>query len=189
MDDRIRLDKEVFRALSSETRINILKSLDQRRKTLNELSGQLGLSPSTVKEHLQLLVETGLIELKDDGHKWKYYELSRLGKRILKPGERNVWMILSIAVAAFLGVLYNTVVRHGPAGLRINDIPPVAAPGIPYLPEAAADISGIAGQAAATAGPPLPLLNAVLMTLFAGIALLCLARIINRRRSGIISNR
>jgi DNA-binding transcriptional ArsR family regulator len=82
-EEKITLDREAFRSLASGTRISILKSLDQRRKMLTELAKELDMSPSTVKEHMDSLRKAGLVILKDDGHKWKYYELTRNGKNIL----------------------------------------------------------------------------------------------------------
>ena len=97
MDEKITLDKSTFKALASDTRINILKSLKSRRKTLTELSKVLGMSPSSVKEHTDSLVSAGLIMQKDDGHKWKYYELTPKGKSIGSPSETKIWIVLAIS--------------------------------------------------------------------------------------------
>ena len=102
-EEKITLDKKTFKTLASETRVNILKSLDRRRKTLSELSKELKLSVSTVKEHMDSLIDAELVKLKDDGHKWKYYELTRKGYRILHPGETKIWILLSVSA---LGVIY-----------------------------------------------------------------------------------
>ncbi len=45
MEDKITLDRESFRTLASKTRVDILKSLDRRRKMLAELSRQFRMSP------------------------------------------------------------------------------------------------------------------------------------------------
>jgi DNA-binding transcriptional ArsR family regulator len=101
-EERITLDKDVFRTLASGTKVDILKSLDNRRKTLSELSKQLGMSVSTVKEHLDNMVRVGLIVQIDDGHKWKYYELTKKGKDILHPEDKKIWILLGISV---LGII------------------------------------------------------------------------------------
>jgi DNA-binding transcriptional ArsR family regulator len=106
-EEKITLDKETFKSLASETRISILKALLVRRKTLSEISKQFKMSPSTIKEHMDNLVKAGLIEQKDEGHKWKYYELTKKGKGVLFPGERNIWVMLSIGVLGMLGVGYS----------------------------------------------------------------------------------
>ncbi len=97
-EEKITLDKEVFKTLASGTRVDILKSLDSRRKTLSELSKQLGMSVSTVKEHLDNLVSVGLIEQMDEGYKWKYYELTMKGRDILHPEDKKIWIMLGISV-------------------------------------------------------------------------------------------
>jgi len=108
-DDKIVLDKKSFKSLASESRVNIIKSLERRRKTLTELSKQFSMSPSTVKEHLENMVGAGLIVQVDDGHKWKYYELTRKGKKILNPGETKIWVILSLSFAAILFTSYDLI--------------------------------------------------------------------------------
>ena len=107
VDEKITLDRKTFKILASETRVSILKSLDARRKMLTELSKELKMSPSTVKEHMDSLRKAELVVLKDDGHKWKYYELTRHGKNILHPGDMKVWVILSLSGLAFLVTAYD----------------------------------------------------------------------------------
>jgi DNA-binding transcriptional ArsR family regulator len=109
VEEKITLDRRTFRTLASGTRISILKSLDVRRKMLAELAKELGMSPSTVKEHMDSLRKAGLVVLKDDGHKWKYYELTRDGKNILHPGDTKIWVILSLSGLAFLVTAYDMV--------------------------------------------------------------------------------
>jgi len=106
-EEKITLDRKTFRTLASDTRVSILKSLDVRRKMLTELAKELKMSPSTVKEHMDSLRKAELVVLKDDGHKWKYYELTRQGKNILHPGDMKVWVILSLSGLAFLVTAYD----------------------------------------------------------------------------------
>jgi DNA-binding MarR family transcriptional regulator len=81
-----------------ETKRTILKSLIDHRRTLTDISNQMGLSPSTVKQHLQELSRMGLVRFVDDAHlhHYKYYELvpymtlercgiTENGRRIVKP--------------------------------------------------------------------------------------------------------
>jgi DNA-binding transcriptional ArsR family regulator len=104
--DEIRLDKKAFKALSSERRVAVLKSLGRRRKMLVELSNELGMSPSTMKEHMDSLVGAGLVAKIDDGHKWKYYELTRAGRNVVNPGETRIWVIIGISAVALLFTSY-----------------------------------------------------------------------------------
>lgn len=102
-DEKIVLDKATFRALASDTRINLLKELDVRRKTLTELAHEVGLAVATVKEHMEQLVQSKLVKLKDEGRKWKYYELTEKGKAVLYPERKKIWVML--ASLAFMIVL------------------------------------------------------------------------------------
>ena len=86
------LDKSKLHAISSTTRTKILKALKERRKTLSELSFELKYAPSTMSDHLRILVKSGLIKKVEEGHKWKYYELTLLGKSIGSPEIK--WYVL-----------------------------------------------------------------------------------------------
>lgn len=104
MFNQILLDKNSFKALSAETRVNILKELNKRRKTLTELSVSIGLGASTIKEHLQILEEAELIVQVDEGRKWKYYELTKKGKTVLEPQETRIIITLGIGTIAILAL-------------------------------------------------------------------------------------
>lgn len=101
-DDKIVLDRKSFEALAVDTRIKILKSLKERRKTLTEISKEEGMSVSGIKEHLEILESVGLIEKIDDGHKWKYYELTKKGKEVVGPKELRVMILLSMSILALI---------------------------------------------------------------------------------------
>ena len=77
------LTQSDFKALSSESRTKILKILEGRNYTLSELSAKTGMAAPTIKQHASILVDSGLIELRDEGRKWKYYELTEAGKGIV----------------------------------------------------------------------------------------------------------
>jgi len=104
MKDEIALDKKTLGVLSSDTRANILKSLDIRHMTASELSKKLNLSKSTIHENLDRLVDTDLVKKSDDGNKWIYYELTEKGKRLLHPHEMTkIIIFLSSAALSFVG--------------------------------------------------------------------------------------
>jgi len=105
MAQAISLDKETFKALAGETRVQILKELGERQKTQSELAAKLHLSAPTVNEHLCLLKKAGLVQEIDDGHKWKYFSLSAKGKSILNPGEKQILLVLSVLTIAFAGLI------------------------------------------------------------------------------------
>lgn len=102
MEERIVLDRKSFEALAVDSRVRILKSLKERRKTLSEIAREHGMSVSGTKEHLSNLEKVGLIEKIDDGHKWKYYELTGKGKEIVGPKEVRVWILLSSSIFALI---------------------------------------------------------------------------------------
>ncbi|HJH26992.1 MAG TPA: ArsR family transcriptional regulator [Methanophagales archaeon] len=103
-DDKIALDKQIFSALSSETRINILKKLDSKRRTLKELCDELNLSKSTIRENLTVLVDSDLVRKGNIGNKWAYYELTEKGIRLLHPREMTkIILLLSSAALSFVG--------------------------------------------------------------------------------------
>ncbi len=103
MEEKITLEKDVFKALASDTRIAILKILDKRRHTQSELAVTLKLSVPTVKEHLDAMDKAGLVKPIDEGYKWKYYELTEKSKCILDPERKKVWILLGFWIVAAVG--------------------------------------------------------------------------------------
>jgi len=107
MDDNITLDKETFKALAIDTRVNILKKLDERfQLTLTDLATEFSMAPSTISEHLDKLASAGLVTQVDKGMKWKYYRLTPKGKKILNPYEKRVWIILTVSALAMFAAVY-----------------------------------------------------------------------------------
>ena len=103
MDAKLTLDRESFKALSAETRIRILKLLYSRRHMLAELAESLGMSLPAVKEHLGSLEKAALVLRKDEGRKWKYYELTQKGNAVLDPEQARIWIVLSLFVISVAG--------------------------------------------------------------------------------------
>lgn len=118
----VKLDIDTFKALAGETRVDILKSLKERKKYLAELSKELELSNSSVKEHLDTLNETGLIEKEDNGRKWKYYRLTKKGEKVMSSKGTKAYIMLSISILASLagGILFikNQLVRGTAESVR-----------------------------------------------------------------------
>ena len=83
-DKEEKMSSEDLMVLSAPRRIGIMKSLTERRKTLTELSKEANIALPTAKEHLQKLEKSGLVKKVDTGHKWKYYELTKKGRRIVE---------------------------------------------------------------------------------------------------------
>ena len=53
---------EVFKALSSDSRWDILNALADEPKDINEIADRVGLKPITVRHHLSSLTQAGLVE-------------------------------------------------------------------------------------------------------------------------------
>lgn len=104
--EQIQMSTNEFKALSSKTRTEILKMLNERNYTLSELSQKTGMAAPTVKQHATILLDAGLIDLKDEGRKWKYYTLTRKGKKILEnnPQKTNILIILASSIIALVGL-------------------------------------------------------------------------------------
>ena len=62
---KITLDRDMFKALASETRLDILKTLDGKKLCLNEISNKINLNKATLHEHLSKLNEAGLVKRKE----------------------------------------------------------------------------------------------------------------------------
>jgi DNA-binding transcriptional ArsR family regulator len=99
------LSQNELKALASQTRVKILKLLNERNHTLSELSKKLNFSSPTIKQHLETLVNTQIIQQMNEGRKWKYYSLTRKGKNMLQPEETNFVLLLSISSIALIGLI------------------------------------------------------------------------------------
>lgn len=163
MDEGIVLDRKSFEALAVESRVRILKSLRQRRKTLSELADELGMSVSGVKEHLQVLEQAELVRKMDDGHKWKYYDLTKKGSDVVAPKELRVWILLSISIIALAASAMAMLYAGTPAAEQTDmNAPMVKALAVGAPPEAqnaaqmpAANETPTAREEPAQAGPDL----------------------------------
>ncbi len=78
-------DAEMHRALSSDTRLGLMRELQARDLTPTDLSTRVGKSKATVVEHLDRLMDAGFVEKKEEaGRKFVFYGLTRKGKEILR---------------------------------------------------------------------------------------------------------
>lgn len=99
------LQKEDLKILGTESRVKILKHLGKRKMTVSELSRQIGLSKSTVYEHLATLADAGFIEKSYNNRNiWVYYHLTDKGKKALRSRTKFFLMLLSAIVVLLLGL-------------------------------------------------------------------------------------
>ncbi|VVB65519.1 von Willebrand factor type A domain protein [Candidatus Gugararchaeum adminiculabundum] len=79
------VELQTYKVLSSDTRQDILQELLEGDRTPTDLSSKLGKSKSTVVEHLDKMVEAGMIEkIERPGKKFVFYKLTRKGKDALR---------------------------------------------------------------------------------------------------------
>ena len=110
----VALDRDDLAALSSNVRVAILKSLDTRPMTMSELADGLGLSRSTVHEHLGVLADADLVT-HENVRKWRDYTLTKRARQVLHPGrDHRIIVVLGTSLFAMtVGVLCVTSYLRG----------------------------------------------------------------------------
>lgn len=172
MNGSITLSSSEFKALASDTRAGIIKLLQERNHTLSELSKKLGLAAPTVKQHLAVLQETGIIKGMDEGRKWKYYTLTKKGRKIFSPEQpASILIVLGATVLAMLGMVYWFFLSLAPfAAGDMRGVKPVLAPGREAAGGALESIGdGAAGNAVKQAAEYASMLPPETLALLAGI--------------------
>ena len=79
---------KIFKALSDNNRLRILKALQARELCVCEIKELLALANSTVSQHLKLLKETGFVKENKTG-KWVNYHINP------KPDDNRIPVLLS----------------------------------------------------------------------------------------------
>lgn len=102
-ENKVILDSNSFKALSSETRRLILKQLGERKKTPTEIASSIGVKVQSLEEHLMKLEKAGLVrKCVRQGHKAVYFELTEKGKSILNPEKKSFWFLLTASILLVL---------------------------------------------------------------------------------------
>ncbi|MEM0493539.1 MAG: winged helix-turn-helix domain-containing protein [Candidatus Thermoplasmatota archaeon] len=104
---KIVLDRETFKALASDTRLDILKALDGKQLNLTDLMRTTNLNKATLHEHLSKLTEVGLVKRQwREGHKWVYYRLTWKGESLLHPENSRIVVFFTVTfISLWLGIL------------------------------------------------------------------------------------
>jgi len=104
---KVTLDKNTFKALASEKRLDILRTLDGKKMCLKDISIATNLNKATLHEHLTKLHEANLVKRKErEGHKWVYYKLSWKGASLLHPENNRIVVLFSATlISLFFGVI------------------------------------------------------------------------------------
>ena len=101
---KVTLDMNAFKALASDTRLDILRTLDGKKMGLNEISKITKLNKATLHEHLSKLHQAGLVKRKErEGHKWVYYKLSWKGESLLHPENTRIVVLFTMTFIALWG--------------------------------------------------------------------------------------
>jgi DNA-binding transcriptional ArsR family regulator len=104
---KVTLKIDDFKALASDTRLDILKVLDGKKMSLNELTAATKLHKMILHEHLTKLVESGFVKRKErEGHKWVYYQLSWKGESLIHPENTKVVLLFT---TAFITLLFGII--------------------------------------------------------------------------------
>ena len=103
---KVSLDIESFKALASETRLDILRTLDGKKMSLNDITKVTNLHKMTLYEHLSKLTDAGFItRIEREGHKWVFYKLSWKGQSLLHPENTKIVIMFSMTfISFFLGI-------------------------------------------------------------------------------------
>ena len=104
---KVTLDKETFKALASDTRLDILRTLDGKKLGLNDISKATNLNKATLHEHLSKLNQVGLVKKKErEGHKWVYYKLTWKGEYLLHPENTKIVVLFTITfISLWAGII------------------------------------------------------------------------------------
>jgi len=93
---KVLLDRDSFKALASDTRLDIIRSLDGKKLCLNDICNITKLNKATLHVHLTKLVNAGFIKKKGrEGHKWVYYKLTWKGESLLHPENTRIVVLFS----------------------------------------------------------------------------------------------
>lgn len=92
-DLKIELDRNALFALASDTRLEILKALQSKRRTLAQLTEHLGVDKSAVHRHLRRLEEGDFVK-KTDEHGFVYYSLTWKARDLVSPGDNTRIVVL-----------------------------------------------------------------------------------------------
>ncbi len=99
---KISLELEDIKALASDSRLELLKALDGKKLTLQELTRSMSLNKATLHVHLSKLLQAGFIKKKErSGHKWVYYSLTWKGESLLHPENTKIVLLFSFAFFSF----------------------------------------------------------------------------------------
>lgn len=94
----------VLKIKTSETKMEIIKELSKGQRTPSDLSRLLKKSKSTVVEHLDSLINAGLVnKIERPGRKWVFYSLTKNGYDIIEVKPRISAFVLAGSLLSIIG--------------------------------------------------------------------------------------
>jgi DNA-binding transcriptional ArsR family regulator len=100
---KVTLNRDAFKALASDTRLEIIRTLDGQKMSLTDLCKKTNLNKATLHEHLHKLTEAGLVKrIQREGHKWVYYKLSWKGESLLHPENTKIVVVFIVAFTTLI---------------------------------------------------------------------------------------
>lgn len=150
------LDKKTIKALSNDTRQEIVKMLAKRPHTASEISKTTRKHVTTITEHLEKLEQSDLVKKKDSTNKWVYYTLTDKGEHLFKP-QFYSWVIVFSLSIVFIFVGFLRMFRFD-AGAKM-----VADSANEQAPSAASQIANTTVSRAAS--PPIDYVSYVLIVI------------------------
>ena len=81
MDTKHKQDAKIFKAFCDENRLQILDLLRSGEKCACKLLEYLNFGQSSLSYHMKILVESGIVESRQEG-KWTHYQISQEGGTI-----------------------------------------------------------------------------------------------------------
>lgn len=99
---RVELNKQSLFTLASDTRLDILKSLQPNRRTVSQLAELLKIDKAAVYRHLKKLEEGGFVH-RDEDHGFVYYGLTWKSRGLLSPTDNTrIVLLLSASILCVL---------------------------------------------------------------------------------------
>jgi uncharacterized secreted protein with C-terminal beta-propeller domain/DNA-binding HxlR family transcriptional regulator len=93
------IDRDVLKALSADTRMDILKALAEGRRMPSWVARRLGKSDATIVEHLKALERAGLVKRTSaPGKKWVFYSLTDRGEGIIGGKGRKLVIVIALSI-------------------------------------------------------------------------------------------
>jgi predicted ArsR family transcriptional regulator len=115
---------EIFKALSSDSRWDILNALADEPKDINEIADRVGLKPITVRHHLSSLTKAGLVEQLTErkggvGRPTTIYRITGDNVRVSFP-KRDYFLLNQIIVEGLPAILGNETTKDVLLKVAVN---------------------------------------------------------------------